>query len=122
MRNHAQAEEVCQEILFELWLQRHQPGDDDDAPPCGGPVRSAQAAAEHDHTAAILTYHRPFDEVGDAVEARLEREQVRRCLATLTLLQRQAVLLAYYDGCTAGKPRNRRKPRRARSRPGCGTP
>ncbi|CAM5514173.1 RNA polymerase sigma factor OS=Streptomyces antimycoticus OX=68175 GN=SANT12839_073030 PE=3 SV=1 [Streptomyces antimycoticus] len=34
----------------------------------------------------------------EQVEARLEREQVRRCMRTLTELQRQSVTLAYYRG------------------------
>lgn len=43
---------------------------------------------------------RTFDEVAEQVEGRLEREQVRRCLRTLTELQREALTLAYYRGCT----------------------
>ena len=38
--------------------------------------------------------------VVDQVEARLEQEQVRRCLDGLTELQRQSVTLAYYGGYT----------------------
>jgi RNA polymerase sigma-70 factor (ECF subfamily) len=34
------------------------------------------------------------------VAGRLERRQVRRCLDDLTELQRQAVILAYYQGHT----------------------
>ncbi len=32
------------------------------------------------------------------METRLEREQVRRCLGSLTELQRESVTLAYYGG------------------------
>ena len=38
--------------------------------------------------------------MADAVETRLEQEQVRRCLETLTDLQRESVTLAYYGGYT----------------------
>jgi len=41
-----------------------------------------------------------YDEVAEAVEARLDRERVRRCLASLTELQRESVTLAYYGGYT----------------------
>jgi RNA polymerase sigma-70 factor (ECF subfamily) len=41
-----------------------------------------------------------YDEVAETVQARLDRERVRRCLGSLTAVQRQAVTLAYYDGCT----------------------
>jgi RNA polymerase sigma-70 factor, ECF subfamily len=34
------------------------------------------------------------------VTARFEQEQVRRCLGTLTELQRESVVLAYYGGRT----------------------
>jgi RNA polymerase sigma-70 factor (ECF subfamily) len=41
-----------------------------------------------------------FDVVDEEVTGRLEREQVRRCLETLTDLQKEAVTLAYYGGHT----------------------
>jgi RNA polymerase sigma-70 factor (ECF subfamily) len=63
-------------------------------------VRSAQAAADREQRAAQLDRTPAFDEVTEQVEARLEREQVRHCLRTLTELQRQSVTLAYYRGLT----------------------
>jgi len=39
-----------------------------------------------------------YDEVTEAVEARLDRERVRRCLSSLTELQRESIKLAYYRG------------------------
>jgi RNA polymerase sigma-70 factor (ECF subfamily) len=41
-----------------------------------------------------------FDQVADTVTTRLEAEQVRRCLETLTELQREPIALAYYEGYT----------------------
>jgi RNA polymerase sigma-70 factor (ECF subfamily) len=108
LRDPAQSEEVTQEVLLELWrtAPRYQPSR-------GTPmtwvltlahrravdrVRSAQAAGDREHRAALLDRTRAFDEVTEVVEARLEREQVRRCLRGLTELQRQSVTLAYYRG------------------------
>ncbi|MFC5035039.1 ECF RNA polymerase sigma factor SigK [Streptomyces sp. DSM 41987] len=110
VRDEAQAEEVCQEALIAVW--RHAPRFD---PARGGAltwvmtlthrraverVRSAQAAADRDRTYAARNHHTAFDEVSDTVENRLEHEQVRRCVNALTPLQRESVLLAYYEGCT----------------------
>ncbi|OEU94131.1 RNA polymerase subunit sigma, partial [Streptomyces abyssalis] len=63
-------------------------------------VRSAQAAADREERAALLDRTPAYDEVTEAVESRLEREQVRRCMRTLTELQRESVTLAYYRGLT----------------------
>jgi RNA polymerase sigma-70 factor, ECF subfamily len=41
-----------------------------------------------------------YDDVAEAVEAKLEHEQVRRALGSLTDLQREAVTLAYLGGYT----------------------
>ena len=41
-----------------------------------------------------------YDEVSEEVTVRLEHEQVRKCLGSLTELQREAVTLAYYQGYT----------------------
>uniref|UniRef100_A0AAU3HT55 Sigma-70 family RNA polymerase sigma factor n=1 Tax=Streptomyces sp. NBC_01393 TaxID=2903851 RepID=A0AAU3HT55_9ACTN len=110
LRDPAQSEEVAQEVLVEVWRTAaryrpergsvmnwvltltHQRAVDR--------VRSVEASAAREQKAALLDRTSPFDEVTEQVEARLEREQVRRCLRTLTELQRQSVTLAYYRGLT----------------------
>jgi RNA polymerase sigma-70 factor (ECF subfamily) len=61
-------------------------------------VRSVQASAEREARAALAATD--YDVVVEEVEARLEAQRVRRCLATLTELQRESVTLAYYRGYT----------------------
>ncbi|WP_217251267.1 sigma-70 family RNA polymerase sigma factor [Streptomyces sp. AC602_WCS936] len=110
LRDQAQSEEVAQEVLVEVWrtAPRYRPE--------RGTVinwiltlahrravdrvRSVEAAAARDHKAALLDRTPEYDEVTEQVETRLEREQVRRCLRTLTEIQRQSVTLAYYRGLT----------------------
>ena len=110
LRDPAQSEEVTQEVLIEVWrsaarfdprqgsamswimMLAHRRAVDR--------VRSAQAAADREHRAAVRDHSPAFDEVTEQVERRLEREQVRRCLGQLTELQRESVTLAYYRGCT----------------------
>ncbi|WP_066944345.1 sigma-70 family RNA polymerase sigma factor [Streptomyces lushanensis] len=108
LRDPAQSEEVAQEVLLEVWRSAaryerargsvmtwvltlaHRRAVDR--------VRSAQASSDREHRAALLERTPAFDEVTEEVEAGLEREQVRRCLRTLTELQHQSVTLAYYQG------------------------
>ncbi|MGW4562088.1 sigma-70 family RNA polymerase sigma factor [Streptomyces sp. NPDC004561] len=110
LRDQAQSEEVAQEVLVEVWrtAPRYRP---DRGTAINwiltlahrravDRVRSVEAAVVRDHKAALLARTPEFDEVTEQVEARLEREQVRRCLRTLTEIQRQAVTLAYYRGLT----------------------
>ncbi|MFD3374870.1 MULTISPECIES: sigma-70 family RNA polymerase sigma factor [unclassified Streptomyces] len=110
LRDQAQSEEVAQEVLVEVWrtAPRYRP---DRGTAINwiltlahrravDRVRSAEAASARDHKAALLDHTPEYDEVAEQVEARLEREQVRRCLRTLTDIQRQAVTLAYYRGLT----------------------
>ncbi|WP_322501852.1 sigma-70 family RNA polymerase sigma factor [Streptomyces rochei] len=110
LRDQAQSEEVAQEVLVEVWrtAPRYRPE--------RGTVinwiltlahrravdrvRSVEAAVARDHKAALLDRTPEYDEVTEQVETRLEREQVRRCLRTLTEIQRQSVTLAYYRGLT----------------------
>ncbi|WP_432197745.1 ECF RNA polymerase sigma factor SigK [Streptomyces sp. bgisy027] len=110
VKDQAQSDEVAQEVLVEVWRTApryraelgtavnwiltlaHRRAVDR--------VRSVEAAAARDHKAALLERVPEYDEVAEQVEARLEREQVRRCLRTLTEIQRQAVTLAYYRGLT----------------------
>lgn len=110
LRDVAQSEEVAQEVMVEVWrtAPRYRP---DRGTALNwiltlahrraiDRVRSVEAAAARDHKAALLDQLPEYDEVSEQVENRLEREQVRRCLRTLTELQRQSVTLAYYRGLT----------------------
>ncbi len=106
VRDPAQAEEVMQEVLLEVW--RTAARFDSSAGSASAwimtvahrravdRVRSEQRATEREFRAATATIE--YDEVSDAVEASLDHERVRRCLAGLTDLQRESVLLAYYGG------------------------
>jgi RNA polymerase sigma-70 factor, ECF subfamily len=110
VRDPAQSEEVAQEVMVELWRTAARY-----SPERGSVltfamtlahrravdrVRSAQAAADRDENVGRREVGRPFDEVAEQVAARFEQEQVRRCLGTLTELQRESVVLAYYGGRT----------------------
>lgn len=108
LRDPAQSEEVAQEVLVEVWrtAARYRPAKGTVMTwvmtlahrRAVDRVRSAQAAADREERAALLDRTPAFDEVAEQVETRLEREQVRRCLRTLTELQRESVSLAYYRG------------------------
>ncbi|MFI5494632.1 sigma-70 family RNA polymerase sigma factor [Actinoplanes sp. NPDC051859] len=108
LRDPAQAEEVAQEVLVEVWRTAarfdaargtatawvftiaHRRAVDR--------VRSEQASADRTLKVGAASVDTPYDEVADEVSGRLERQQVRHCLDDLTELQRQAVTLAYYQG------------------------
>ncbi|MBJ6998703.1 sigma-70 family RNA polymerase sigma factor [Streptomyces griseofuscus] len=110
LRDQAQSEEVAQEVLVEVWrtAPRYQPERGSALNwiltlahrRAVDRVRSVEAAAARDTRAALLDHQPAYDEVTEQVESRLEQEQVRRCLRTLTELQRQSVTLAYYRGLT----------------------
>ena len=108
VRDPSLSEEVTQEVFVEVWraASRFDAGK-------GSPmawvatiahrravdrVRSEQRAAERNRRAASSLI--AYDDVAETVEDNLDRERVRRCLRTLTDLQREAVTLAYYGGYT----------------------
>jgi RNA polymerase sigma-70 factor, ECF subfamily len=110
LRDPAQSEEVAQEVLLEVWraasrfdrskgsaqtwvmMIAHRRAVDR--------VRSASAEAQRDQKSAAAAGIVAVDEVAEAVEANLDRERVRRCLDTLTELQRESLTLAYFGGYT----------------------
>ncbi|MFE9258041.1 ECF RNA polymerase sigma factor SigK [Streptomyces sp. NPDC006879] len=110
LRDPDQAAEVTQDVMVEAWRTagRYQPD-------LGSArtwvltlahrravdrVRSQRARGERELRAALLEAHTPVDDVAQTVEELEEQRRVRRCLDTLSLAQREAVLLAYYEGMT----------------------
>lgn len=108
VRDPCQAEEVCQEVLLEVWraAPRFEAGK-------GSALAWLTTIAHRRAVDRVRAEHRlaarqvraakhyvAYDEVAEAVEARLDRERVRRCLGSLTSVQRESVTLAYYGGYT----------------------
>ncbi|WP_331716252.1 sigma-70 family RNA polymerase sigma factor [Occultella aeris] len=109
VRDRAQAAEVTQDCYLQVWQQSarfdaargsvlawmltlaHRRAVDR--------VRSAQAAGVRDAHYAVREPTQERD-VGEAVVDALEAERVRRALATLTTIQREAIELAYLGGYT----------------------
>ncbi len=108
VRDPSLSEEVTQEVLVEVWraATRFDPGKGSAMAwiitiahrRAVDRVRSEQRSAERNRRAA--TAQVAYDDVAETVQDNLDRERVRRCLGTLTELQRQAVTLAYYGGYT----------------------
>lgn len=108
VRDAAQAEEVLQEVLLEAWraAPRFQPGQGSALAWLAtiarrravDRVRAEQRSAERERRAA--RYAVAYDEVAETVQARLDQQQLRHCLGSLTQLQYESVTLAYYGGYT----------------------
>ena len=108
IRDPSQSEEVTQEVLIEVWqaASRFDAGRGSAMAWAAtiahrravDRVRSEQRSADREQRAAAFVI--PYDEVAETVEASLDAERVRRCLGSLTQLQREAVTLAYYGGYT----------------------
>lgn len=109
LRDAAQAEEVAQEVMVEVWRTAGR------FDPARGSatawvftiahrravdrVRSEQAGSDRVRR-LIPEPEAQHDVVVEEATAHLERQQVRRCLKSLTELQREAITLAYYGGHT----------------------
>jgi RNA polymerase sigma-70 factor (ECF subfamily) len=108
LRDHAQSEEVTQEVYLEIWqtATRYEPSK-------GGGiawmltmahrravdrVRASQSSRDRDARVGIRDYAPEFDSVAERIEIVLESERVKTAMGRLTELQREAVTLAYFGG------------------------
>ena len=108
LRDPAQAEEIMQEVLLEVWrsASRFDPERGSGSAwimtlahrRAVDRVRSERSLASRELRSATAVID--YDDVTETVEANLDRERVQRCLASLTALQRESVRLAYYGGYT----------------------
>ena len=105
-----QSEEVTQEVLLQVWQNSNR------FDPRRGSalswvltmahrravdrVRAAEAWRRRDHTHAALDRQPPTDVTAEAAHASLDAERVRAGLATLSLVQRRSLELAYFGGHT----------------------
>jgi len=108
LRDHAQSEEVTQEIFLEIWQNATRY----DSSKGGAStwimtmshrravdrVRASQSSRDRDTKIGIRDYDAEYDNVSETVQTRIEHERVEKAMQRLTELQRQAVSLAYYGG------------------------
>jgi RNA polymerase sigma-70 factor (ECF subfamily) len=108
LRDAAQAEEVTQDVMIEVWRTAHRYD-----PERGSAknwvltlahrravdrIRAARASREREQRACALQQTRGFDEVVETVENHDEQRRVFRCLAALARIRRVPLMLAYYQG------------------------
>jgi RNA polymerase sigma-70 factor (ECF subfamily) len=110
LRSADHAAEVTQEVYVEIWRQsaRYAP---DKGSVLGwmttmahrravDRVRSVSSDVARDDKYALKTADRDVDVVWDGVEQKLDVERVRKGMASLTAIQREALTLAYFGGYT----------------------
>jgi RNA polymerase sigma-70 factor (ECF subfamily) len=110
VRDPAQAEEVCQEALLDIWrtAARFDPAKGSALSwiftvvhrKAVDRVRSAEASSRRDASYHHQNQPVDHDATAEAVEASFEARRVRAALDTLTTVQREALELAYFGGYT----------------------
>ena len=110
LRSADHAAEVTQEVYVEVWRQsaRYAP---DRGSVLGwmttmahrravDRVRSVSSEVARDERYAVTGADREVDHVWEGVEQKLDVERVRKGMASLTAIQREALTLAYFGGYT----------------------
>lgn len=108
LRDPAQSEEVAQEVLLAVWRNAARFDEQQGSAMAWvmtmahrravDRVRSEQASSDRQQRLAVRDVEPEYDSVAETVHHQLEREAVRRCLDSLTELQRESLTLAYYAG------------------------
>jgi RNA polymerase sigma-70 factor (ECF subfamily) len=110
LRSPDHAAEVMQEVYVEVWRQsaRYSPGKGSVIAwmttiahrRAVDRVRSVASEVAREERYAFQRGEREIDQVWDGVEQRFDVERVRRGMASLTPIQREALTLAYFGGYT----------------------
>ena len=108
LRSADHAAEVTQEVFVEVWRQaaRYSPGKGSVMAwmttmahrRAVDRVRSVSSEAARDERYAAANAERAVDDAWTGVEQRLDAERVRKGMASLTAIQREAIMLAYFGG------------------------
>ncbi|MFE0678078.1 ECF RNA polymerase sigma factor SigK [Streptomyces sp. NPDC058867] len=110
LHDPAQAEEVTQEVMVEVWRTADRYRRDRGSAKgwvltlahrrAVDRVRHAEAAAQRERRAGAVIGGREHDEVAETVEDEDERRRVQECLDRLARMYRIPLKLAYYQGLT----------------------
>ncbi|RDI51031.1 sigma-70 family RNA polymerase sigma factor [Nocardia mexicana] len=110
VRDPGYAEETCQDVYIQVW--RSAAGFDEQRGSAAtwlrtlahrqavDRVRHERASSDHNHAWGASDYRPPIDAVVEEALRRHELRCVRSGLTTLTPLQRESLVLAYYVGFT----------------------
>jgi RNA polymerase sigma-70 factor, ECF subfamily len=108
--DHAQSEEVTQEVFLEIWQTAPRYAADRGSAltwiltmahrRAVDRVRASEASRQRDLRIGVRDHVVGHDEVAEQAEIRLENVRVERALSRLSEAQREAVTLAYYGGLT----------------------
>jgi RNA polymerase sigma-70 factor (ECF subfamily) len=106
--DHAQSEEVTQEVFLEVWQTAPRYAADRGSAVTWiltmahrravDRIRASQASRQRDLRIGIRDQVDGYDDVAEKAEIRLENVRVKRALSRLSEVQREAVTLAYYGG------------------------
>lgn len=110
VRDPAQAEEVTQEAFLEVWRTAGRFDSDKGSAlswlmtlchrKAVDRVRSAESSTRRDTTYHQQSHTIDIDSTADAAQASMEAQRVRKAMASLTDVQREALELAYFGGYT----------------------
>lgn len=110
LRSAEHAGEVTQEVYVEVWRQsaRYSPGKGSVMAwmttmahrRAVDRVRSVSSEVARDERYATSSQERDVDQVWDGVQQRFDIDRVRKGMASLTAIQREALTLAYFGGYT----------------------
>jgi RNA polymerase sigma-70 factor (ECF subfamily) len=110
LRSPDHAAEVTQEVYVEVWRQSARYAQEKGSVlgwmttmahrRAVDRVRSVSSEVARDERYAVQGTQREVDHVWDGVEQKLDVERVRKGMASLTAIQREALTLAYFGGYT----------------------